>query len=450
MEIDKLKVAATEVKLVGKETLIPLKGATSTVLNTSKDVSKQVIISNTTYIVRTTFDLKGRSITVPKGCTLSIERGGFKNGTIVGQNTIVVGSGKIFNKVNIEGTWDCPGNVGWFADGCEVIPYGENGARPNNNGVKYLSDDSENIQYALDSSFRELIFPPKLFYIANPIILRKEKKITLQGSKMALPLDMCRKTMNNTCVIFTDKNIDMFIIAVKENLLTRNSVSIQGGTFDCSLCPSYTSSCILVKTDEQETVWGLDIDTNILGRPGNTSGFGINIGRDPDASISDVMANNIQYNLSNFGYATQVRIKGTIYSMGTGISVKNYTWGNTTTYFNWCTDVQIDCTIIECLEAIYSNTDTDIRGMIQSANIHAAGNSDALINLDSTVASIGANIFDMRMGPNRASYAVNIKNPNAIIVAYGLFAGIHRAGLYQLPENLKFNCATGYSERLTY
>jgi len=77
-------------------------------LSSSKTFAKQVVSSNTDYVIGTTFDLKGQIVTVPKGCKLIFKGGTLKNGILVGNDTGLEYSGAIFNGIKIKGTWNVP------------------------------------------------------------------------------------------------------------------------------------------------------------------------------------------------------------------------------------------------------------------------------------------------------------------------------------------------------
>lgn len=54
--------------------------------------ANQVTNSNTTYEIRDVFDLYGNIVTLPENCTFIFMGGALKNGTIVGNNTYLIGS----------------------------------------------------------------------------------------------------------------------------------------------------------------------------------------------------------------------------------------------------------------------------------------------------------------------------------------------------------------------
>lgn len=66
------------------------------------------IIRNKSLVVSTDVDLHGSVVNLPKGFTLEIKGGKIKNGTLVGDQTKVLCSGKVFDHVHISGTWNVP------------------------------------------------------------------------------------------------------------------------------------------------------------------------------------------------------------------------------------------------------------------------------------------------------------------------------------------------------
>ena len=65
---------------------------------------------NTRYIIQYDYDLDGSTLSIPEGSVLDFQGGSFKNGTIIGNNTIIVnGDYQIFgNGITIDGTWVNP------------------------------------------------------------------------------------------------------------------------------------------------------------------------------------------------------------------------------------------------------------------------------------------------------------------------------------------------------
>ena len=77
------------------------------VLVSGKALGGQITKSNTEYIVQDAFNLRGGSITIPGGCTLSFNGGKILNGTIIGNNTVIKSteSVSLFSNIKLEGSW---------------------------------------------------------------------------------------------------------------------------------------------------------------------------------------------------------------------------------------------------------------------------------------------------------------------------------------------------------
>lgn len=65
-------------------------------------------IRNNSLVVSTEVDLHGANINLPKGFTLEVEGGRIKNGILIGNQTKLKYSGKVFDRVQIKGTWNVP------------------------------------------------------------------------------------------------------------------------------------------------------------------------------------------------------------------------------------------------------------------------------------------------------------------------------------------------------
>ena len=78
-------------------------------LNDSFCFAQQIgTIRNKSIVVSTDVDLHGANINLPKGFTLEVEGGRIKNGTLIGNQTKLKCSGKVFDRVQIKGSWNVP------------------------------------------------------------------------------------------------------------------------------------------------------------------------------------------------------------------------------------------------------------------------------------------------------------------------------------------------------
>ena len=378
----------------------------------------------TTFTVKQSYNLNGTTYTLPKNTTLVFEDGGqIINGTIVGNNSVIIADRKVFNNVVLKGTWKCVGNVGWWARGTEIAT--------NQNNVS----EADSIQNALDSSFSELIFPPLMFYISKTLELKKPKRLIFQGRKLRWPLSWLRNqdpsTYTNTCIIFTKSNIDMLKIDIKDGDIT-NTTEIIGGNFDVSLSnifdTEYNSSVIKVMANDNQKLWGLNINTNIIGHYMSTTGVGIDL----NPSLISMTENNKKlvdptdttkgyYLPLNSAFITNVRIDSDISYIGTGIRAKHY--GDDK---NWLTDMIIDGNIRYCPTAIDTSAGCTINASIQAGKhwIEKFNNAALIYVRGSADVAIGGFIFDIYQGDSSGNYsnryAVSVET-GAIVTAFGKF-----------------------------
>ena len=61
-------------------------------INTANTFGSQVRYADTYYVINDVIDLKGTTVSIPKGCTLKIEGGQLKNGKISGTETYIEAS----------------------------------------------------------------------------------------------------------------------------------------------------------------------------------------------------------------------------------------------------------------------------------------------------------------------------------------------------------------------
>lgn len=392
----------------------------------NKPFAEQVTKDNTIYIVKYEFDLQGEVVQLPFGCTLDFQGGRLRNGTLVGQGSVIHAYRRIFENVTVSGLWDCVGNAGWFADGTPIVNDQWGCRFPN------LTDQSAGLQRALDSAFRELHFPPKCFYISKTLVLTKEKKIILHGSDMKLSLAQSSIGKMNTAVIFSDQNICLLRIAVNESY--QNAVSIEGGSFDVSLCGGYSQNCIEVRADEEgQRMWGLTLNTSVKGLFGQTTGTGININPVENAELT-----------ANKAFVTHVRINSMVSNFGTGVKATNYMNLEYGVYYNWCTDIVIDGSISNCPLAVDTNVeDADIRATKQTGHFfEKKDNGQPLIRYTGPFrAAVSSAIYDLgSFGGTLWSneLALSVTDPRATVVAYGRFLSF-----YKSLERIGKRCVSG-------
>lgn len=382
-------------------------------------------------VVSQGYDLEGEVVTLKKGTVLDFRGGSLSNGVLIGNQSVIVAYEKVLDKVAVKGSWSCQGNVLWFAEGSDIEIL--DGVVCH---VANKIDVADDVQRALSSSFRELVFPCLVFYVGKTLELSTEKRLVFCGTNLKQGIENCNVTIKGASVLFTDKDIPILRIGVKEGLPTnQNTVSILGGNFDASLCDGYTANCIEVVTDGGQKMWGVDIATTVIGKHRSMKGCGIAI--------------NPVENRTNGGYVTQVMVKSNISCFGVGVKATNYMDWSTGTYYNWCTDVQIDSNIVDCPLAVDTNCDCSIAGMIQAGYFFDEKENNApLIRIGGDRASVSANIFDIRIpaGLKWSNwYALEITMANASVVANGLFQAFVR-----LSKNLGQEVVAGQKQAFFY
>lgn len=63
---------------------------------------------NSTYLLVSDFDLKGHVFTIPPGVTIKQKNGVIRNGTLVGNGTMIEAKSALFENVRIKGDWNVP------------------------------------------------------------------------------------------------------------------------------------------------------------------------------------------------------------------------------------------------------------------------------------------------------------------------------------------------------
>ena len=92
-----------------KQTVQNATSINTKVENSKLDMSKYKTLpikANKTYTLKSNWDLKGESYVLPEGVTLKSRGGVFKNGTLIGNNTMIDTKNPLFEKVSIMGDWN--------------------------------------------------------------------------------------------------------------------------------------------------------------------------------------------------------------------------------------------------------------------------------------------------------------------------------------------------------
>lgn len=94
-----------------KQSAQSTKSVTTRIEDSGLDLSKYKTLpikANKTYTLKSNWDLKGETYVLPEGVTLKSKGGVFKNGTLIGNNTMIDTKKPLFNKVSIGGYWNVP------------------------------------------------------------------------------------------------------------------------------------------------------------------------------------------------------------------------------------------------------------------------------------------------------------------------------------------------------
>lgn len=78
------------------------------ILKPSPSIQEQIVNENTKYVIKWNFDLEGETLEIPENCIIAIDGGSISNGTLVGNDTVLVNVNNVDDiLVNIDkqGTW---------------------------------------------------------------------------------------------------------------------------------------------------------------------------------------------------------------------------------------------------------------------------------------------------------------------------------------------------------
>lgn len=127
-------------------------------LKKNKSIQEQMKQPNTVYVIQYDFDLGGRELVVPENCVLEFDGGSLRNGSVVGNGTIInANTYTILNNVELSGTI-CNEKIypEWF--GC----IGDE-----------VTDDTENLRKALYAShnlkIQLFLNPKKTYYVTDTL-----------------------------------------------------------------------------------------------------------------------------------------------------------------------------------------------------------------------------------------------------------------------------------------
>lgn len=111
---------------------------------------------NTVYKIQNDYDLKGKSVNVPKNSILVFDGGSISNGKLIGDFTLLEApSTKIFNNVSFDGTWSGTFNAAWL------------GLRTDDRSF----DNGAVINSLPFSRFNKVYIPAFRLYFSTPIVI---------------------------------------------------------------------------------------------------------------------------------------------------------------------------------------------------------------------------------------------------------------------------------------
>lgn len=332
--------------------------------------------SNTVYAIRYDFDLGGAEITVPEGCTLRFDGGSLKNGTIIGNKTIIESDkySHIFRSLNLKGSFDkllC--SVCWF------------GAITSSNNNKF--DCSLAIEEALSQEFSNIYFPKGTWYVSKTINIEKPKDIYLEGIGENKRLTSIINKEEKGAILFTDKNIDLLFVNYP-NVQDNFQFNLFGGQLDVSYVNNYTKNVVHISADNESKIWGCHINTSIKGKDIASSKTGIYI--DGNASMSG-------------GYISYINVNSNIDGFENGIIVEE-------TNNAWITNFIDNSDIINCKHSIILNGGgmAKILGSYQPNYVSPDANNDlavVIVNVDNVY--LACNVWDIKVSNPTNGYYTN-------------------------------------------
>ena len=120
--------------------------------------------ANTIYHIQYDYDLDGASITVPAGCILKFDGGSMRNGTLVGNVTVIEGGNyQLFSNISFSGTWIGSLNAMWV---------GAKLRDPNFDNSFIIQDWFDSYH----SYFKILDFPYGVYYFNSPCVLNSDNR----------------------------------------------------------------------------------------------------------------------------------------------------------------------------------------------------------------------------------------------------------------------------------
>ena len=258
-------------------------------------------------------DLEGQTLSIPDNCELVFRKGGrISNGCIVGNNTRIKGSSKLFDHVSFKGTWIVPVistemfvDLDYVNSLQEVFALSDSSVK---NTIKILEGDyfvstnKEKIDALRLKSNTDLIIDGTIRLIPN----------TLQRSYILL-VDKCSNVSisgNGTLIgdreehLGNDGEWGMGIYISDSEEVTVNNISVYNCWGDC-ICVCKNSKTVQIKgcnleRGRRQGISIIDVceitisDCFIANIGGTNPGYAIDIEPDSKCSVSNVSIKNVQ------------------------------------------------------------------------------------------------------------------------------------------------------------
>lgn len=144
-----------------RKNITEIEGQDNTKINKNVLLQDMINTPNTKYIIQYDYDLQGETINIPENCVLDFQGGSLTNGTIVGNNTVIIVPDKSRLDVTQQGTYFF---FGWYSPlGVEVIDnlYTNDTTKPLSaaQGVviqDYINEIQKSIRNITDESITQL------------------------------------------------------------------------------------------------------------------------------------------------------------------------------------------------------------------------------------------------------------------------------------------------------
>ncbi len=304
--------------------------------------NKQVIYSNTIYVVQHVFDLNNQEVTLPAGCTLEFNGGRIINGTIISSTLDIAPTRrKIFDNIKFKG--NCALNTNFY-----VLWFVENYIDHIADNVKI--DSSPELNAAFASGAKNFIFPSDVFfYLKNTIKVIGD--INIYSDRTGEVVGRGPWGVNHECCVYSNEIITLldYTFSTREQ---SKGLTIEGINFYCrkpyANLKDKNTPIVRITSNKTEgackTIWGLIFNCDISSKLYDIN-IGSNKGYVPSYTGLELFANT--------GSITFITIRGYLQEVYTGIRLKRNKNNET-----WITDLTIEANT----QCVYGGDFRDISG----------------------------------------------------------------------------------------